>query len=506
MNIRRRMFAIVLSLAFVLCLNTLAAAQSDTGSANSQQLTEVLRQIKALNESLQKTRTELEQSRAEIRELKTCVANLTAALPLASAMGQSAQPEPRSERVSAQAVTQEDLQVLAARVEEQHQTKVESASKFRVKLSGMILLNGFGNAGQVDNIDLANVALRPRGASGGSTGGSMRQSIIGLTGFGPTIAGAHTSGDVQLDFFGGIPSGYAGVSSGLARLRLARLRFDWKETSIIGGLDTPFFSPNSPTSYATVGEPSLSSAGNLWTWTPSIRLEHRFDFESSTWKIEAGLVDADGYGGYAPPVRYPTAAESSRQPSYSVRVSGNHGNAEHRLSVGIAGIYSPLRFYDRSKVNGAGVMVDWQVPIGVHLETSGEFFTGKGLQGFGGLPYSQVQAQDSLHYVVSTAPLLARIGEIGGWSQMKIKVDARNEFNVAAGYGGYDSDEIRDAVDYDYYIATLPSRNQSLLVNYILRPRSNLLLSAEYRRLRTTYVAGPPATADLVGVAAGFLF
>jgi hypothetical protein len=45
-----------------------------------------------------------------------------------------------------------------------------------------------------------------------------------------------------------------------------------------------------------------------------------------------------------------------------------------------------------------------------------------------------------------------------------------------------------------------------LLVNYVLRPRSNLLLSAEYRHLRTTYIVGGPASAELVGVAAGFLF
>jgi cell division protein FtsB len=508
MNTRRRTIAFGLSLVSLFCLSTLAGAQAETGAATSQQVAEVLQQIKVLNESLQQTRAELEQSRAEIRELKSTVANLTAALPATSAAIQGAQPERQSEAASDHAATQEDVQVLAARVEEQHQTKVESASRFRLKLSGMVLLNAFSNAGQVDNVDLPGVALPPRWGTyeGGSVGGSMRQSIIGLTGFGPTVVGAHTSGDVQMDFFGGIPDGYAGVASGVARLRIARLRFDWKTTSVVGGLDTPFFSPNSPTSYATVGEPSLSSAGNLWSWVPSIRVEHRWDLESSMWKIEGGVIDPAGYGGYSPSVRYATAGESSRQPSYSVRFSGNHGNSDQRLSVGVAGIYSPSRFLDGSKVNGAGVMVDWLVPFGTHVETSGEFFTGKGLQGFGGIPYGLVQAQDSFHYASSTAPLLGRIGEIGGWSQLKLKVDPRNEFNVAAGYGGYDSSDIRHAIYSDYYIATLPSRNQSLLVNYIVRPRSNLLLSAEYRHLRTTYVTGSPASADLVGLAAGFLF
>ncbi|MGZ4787041.1 MAG: hypothetical protein ACXVZX_00880 [Terriglobales bacterium] len=508
MNFRRWITAILIPAALFLAYpDTMAVAQSDTHStASSQEVAEVLQQIKVLNESLKQTRAELAESRQEIRDLKATVAHLTATLPNVAPPAQSKQPEMQAESDN-RPVTQEDLQVLSARVEEQHQTKVESTSKFRVKLSGMVLLNAFSNSGQVDNIDLPSVALPRRPwASGGSVGGSMRQSIIGLTGFGPTVVGAHTSGDIQMDFYGGIPSGYFGVSSGVARIRLARLHFDWKETSIVGGLDTPLFSPNSPTSYVSVGEPSLSSAGNLWTWTPSVRVEHRFDFESSTWKIEAGLIDPAGYGGYAPQLRYPTAGESSRQPSYAMRFSGNHGDADHRLSIGVSGIYTPARFYNRSTAHGAGLTLDWQLPFGSHVEISGEFFTGKGLQSFGGLPYGLVQMQDSLHYLSVTSPLLARIGQIGGWSQLKFKVDARNEFNVAAGYGGYNYGAMQDATYSDYYVATLPWRNQSLLVNYILKPRSDLLLSAEYRRLRTSYINGSVPNADIVGVAAGFLF
>ena len=82
-----------------------------------------------------------------------------------------------------------------------------------------------------------------------------------------------------MDFFGGLENTYYGVASGIARLRIARLRLDWKNTSIVGGLDTPLFSPLSPTSYLTVAEPALSAAGNMWTWTPQLRVEHRFEFE-----------------------------------------------------------------------------------------------------------------------------------------------------------------------------------------------------------------------------------
>lgn len=502
MTLQRRMVAITATITVLLLgLNGVASAQA---AATSQEVNEVLQQIKALNDSLRETRAELEQSRAEIRELKATVETLQAALPASG--GTASATETQAETKANRPVTQEDLQMLAARVDEHQQTKVESASKFRVKLSGMVLLNAFSNSGVVDDVDLPTIAIpRQAGYADGSIGGSMRQSIIGITGFGPDLLGARTSADVQMDFFGGLPSGYSGVSSGVARLRIARLRFDWENTSLIGGIDTPFFSPNSPTSYATVGEPAFSSAGNLWAWTPSVRVEHRFDYENLGWKVEAGLFDPAGYSGYTQ-LRYPTAGENSRQPAYAIRLSGRYGNSDRPLTVGVSGIYTPQSFYGFHQLNSAGVMADWLMPLASHFELSGEFFSGKGLQAFGGTPYGIVQSQDSAHYAYVTEPLLAGIGEIGGWSQMKFKVDARNEFNVAAGYGGYDSGAMRDAVYYDYYVASLPARNESLLVNYIIRPRSDLLFSAEFRRLRTTIVTGAPATADQVGVAAGFLF
>jgi hypothetical protein len=45
-----------------------------------------------------------------------------------------------------------------------------------------------------------------------------------------------------------------------------------------------------------------------------------------------------------------------------------------------------------------------------------------------------------------------------------------------------------------------------LFVNYIFRPRSDLLFSAEYRRLRTYESNGSPNSAGQVGLAVGFLF
>lgn len=53
----------------------------------------------------------------------------------------------------------EDLQLLNAKVTEQSQTKVESGSKYRVRLSGIMLLNLFSSAGAVDNLDFPEFAV-----------------------------------------------------------------------------------------------------------------------------------------------------------------------------------------------------------------------------------------------------------------------------------------------------------------------------------------------------------
>jgi hypothetical protein len=85
-------------------------------------------------------------------------------------------------------------------------------------------------------------------------------------------------------------------------------------------------------------------------------------------------------------------------------------------------------------------------------------------------------------------------------------VDARNEFNIAAGTGGRNSTQLREAAMSNSFLMSVPARNQMLFANYIFRPRSDLLFSAEYRRLRTYEVTGSPNTAGQIGLAIGFLF
>jgi hypothetical protein len=254
--------------------------------------------------------------------------------------------------------------------------------------------------------------------------------------------------------------------------------------------------------------PGFASAGNLWAWTPTIRVEQRFGGRFSPLKVEAGFLDPSSTTGYAANsnVRIPSPTQSSRQPTYAVRFSASTKSEDNPATIGVSGVYSPQRFLGNYEVAGWAATLDWKIPLFPRTQLMGEFFTGRGLDGFGGVPLSPLRPVNPAYYAAVTAPELANLGVIGGWSQFKIKVNARNEFNIAAGTGGRNSAGLREAASSNAFLASVPARNQMLFANYIFRPRSDLLFSAEYRRLRTYEITGSPNSAGQIGLAVGFLF
>jgi hypothetical protein len=507
----------VLCVALAGCLPAFAQSASEPKSQ-----AELDAKVQMLSESLEKTRVELSESRSEIRQLRVMLERVlqkmeepgTSTAGVAASQEQAAEESPRNSQEAKPndeqklaRISEDDWQITNARLEELQQDKVESSSKYRLKLSGIVLFNGFGVTGHVDNLDVPTVAVpASSGDSSGALGASLRQSMLGLAGVGPNIFGARTSGDVQMDFFGGLPSGYGAATSGVMRLRVARIRFDWENTSVVVGLDAPFFSPNTPTSYMSLAVPGFASAGNLWTWTPTIRVEQRFLTAISLFKIEAGIMAPSGYAVSSASVRTSNPGENSRQPVYSLRVSANGKNENRPLSVGVSAIYFPQRYEGGTAVSGWGGVTDWRLPLLPHTELSGEFFAGKGLDAFGGVPYVVVQPLDYNAYNSVIAPALAGLRMLGGWSQLKVKLNVRNEFNLAAGTGARSARGISQIALLDPTLQLLSPRNDMWFANYVFRPRSDLVFSAEYRRLRTYQVSGTPAIAGQVGVAAGFIF
>src|SRR5215472_3187535 len=191
----------------LLLVSPTAYAQSGAPSGSDSQ-PELAAKIELLTKSLQQTHTELVESRAEIQQLRAALQEVLSkmnklaaapAVPVDASAENTAGlhvPEagikPDENRVPAQ-ISQDDWEILNARLEEQRQTKVESASKYRLKLSGIALLNAFSTWGRTNNIDVPGIAEHQApGYSSNSVGASVRQSIFGLTGYGPEILGART--------------------------------------------------------------------------------------------------------------------------------------------------------------------------------------------------------------------------------------------------------------------------------------------------------------------------
>lgn len=403
------------------------------------------------------------------------------------------------------ASAEEEYQLLSGKVDEQYQTKVESASKYKVRLSGIVLMNLFSTQGVVDNIDLPMLAYaRPAGDSGGSFGATLRQSEIGFETFGPTLAGARTRADLQLDLAGGFPSVPNGINSGLVRLRTATMRMDWTNTSVVAGQDEIFFSPNSPTSFASLAMPALSGAGNLWGWIPQIRVEHRLPVgEQSNLIFQAGLLDP--VTGEAPNRSYRGAGpgEESRQPAYATRIAWTHSLDGQPLRVGVAGYYNRQDYgFDRN-VDGWAGMADLELPLGRQFSLSGEFYRGKALGGlYGGIGRSVLFSGDP---TVATTEVQG-LDSIGGWAQLKYRPTIKWEFNAAF---GMDNPYASDVKYFPYSVAygdpTL-AKNQAGFANFIYRPRSDLLFSAEYRRLTTYSLIDGGSSAGQLNLMMGVLF
>lgn len=291
--------------------------------ASEPEIVELKNQLNQALSRLETTETELQRTRAEIEALKQ-------RLDLAESV-----PSRQLEQI------QQNEEVNASRTETLDQSKVESESKYRIKVSGTVLFNAGWNRGGVNNLDVPDYAdEHAPGQPSSSIFGSFRQTFVGLQVFGPHIAGARTSGAVDFDFFGGFTGTLDGNVLGIARLRTANLQLDWQRWNVQLAQDTPFVSPLSPTSLASVGTPSLGHSGNLWTWTPQIVLTRKWsagnDYSSA---LQVGVLDP--LGGELPSAgitRTPQSGELTRVPGIGLRQSWTWG---HRgTSVGVSGYFA----------------------------------------------------------------------------------------------------------------------------------------------------------------------
>lgn len=514
-----------------------SAQPKESASADSlpQAVRELRDEVRELRATIAEMRSDSEAARAEaqalrheVEELRAQTSVTQAAIRMGKSEGSAVAPESLqespetqgSEKESSQANVQreaqqsardasleEQYQLLSGKIDDQYQTKVESASKYRMRISGIVLTNLFSNQGTVDNLDIPALAFpRPVGDSGGSFGATLRQSEIGVEVFGPRVAGARTRADLEADFAGGFADVPNGVNSGLMRLRTATMHMDWDNTSLVVGQDGIFFSPSSPTSFATLAQPALSYAGNLWSWVPQIRVEHRFDWgENSSLLLQGGILDPvsgeiPGTSAY----RNAGPGESSRQPAYGTRVAWTHTVFGQPLRFGVGGFYGRQDYGFERTINAWAVMGDLEVPLGSRVSISGKFYRGRALGGlYGGIGQSVLFATSD---VTNGYTEVIGLNSVGGWAQLKYRPFSKLEVNAAF---GMDNPYAKDLEYFQYpytYGGTVWTRNRSGFANVIYRPRSDLLFSAEYRQIETNALTTGLSAAGHLNLAMGVLF
>jgi hypothetical protein len=453
---------------------------------------------------VQQLEQETTASRAEITRLRQELES-ERSTQTASAVPGSEQPTPSDVRIGH---LEEDQQVLSAKVDTQYQTKVESASKYRVRFSGIALFNLFSTHGTVDSIDVPELAYRQGGlSSSGSFGGTLRQSIFGFEVFGPELMGAKTSGSMNFDAGGGLPWVSNGVNMGLVRLRTATMRLDWRDTDVVAGQEQLFFQPNMPTSFASLIVPALSYSGNLWAWTPQIHVDHRFaPTDKSTITVQGGILDSlTGEPPYLAYIWYrpPQAGEASRQPAYAARVAYSHPVFGHTLTIGTAGYYSRENWGFNRDVNGYAALVDWSLPLSEKFALSGSFYRGQAIGGLGGgIGRSVLYSGPLSDPNTSVVPL----NTVGGWTQLKYRATTKLEFNAAFGQDNPFAADLRVFYEPQSYGDPTLTRNQGVFGNVIYRPRSDVLFSLEYRHIKTFSIYDINANAGQVNLGMGILF
>jgi hypothetical protein len=467
------------------------AAQTAPGIAElEKQLEAVSAKMDSMRQELIDSRTELQAMRAEMAELRREVGG--------SSAGET------DTAVSALRASVEQLQetssVLGAEVKQHDQTKVETVSKFPVRIDGAVLFTALSNSGNADNLDVPTVAMPPQpGSPQGSLSAAARQTILGLEATGPHWGQATSSAALSVDFFGSSPYSNTTTAAGLIRLRTAHATLAWPNRALTVAFDRPILSPNQPTSWITVSEPALAWSGNLWSWAPQLEFSQNLP---RGWGAELALIDPPGepHASGSSGIRTPDAAESSRQPGYEAHLRNTLVAGGRQFQWGAGGYYSRHSYPYGQHLDAWAGTVDWRFALAAPLEISGTFYRGRSLGGLGGGAFKDYAAYDA--YTQREG-----LDDEGGWTQVKWKLSQVLEANAAGGEDNAFTGELRNS-DYaseDNAYDNL-ARNLTVYGNLIYRPDTWLLFSGEYRQIRSSPISGSANVNHIVGFAAGYLF
>jgi len=451
-------------------------------------------QSEALQQRLEQTARELAELRQAVRErpaanpdpqipdLKSRIAGLQSQTDELIASAKSPAPaDPKAEERLAS--LEEQVEVNAAQLKEHAQTKVESDSRFRVRLTGALLVNTYLNSSDSANSDAPIFAFPNSVATGQkrhNLGATLRQTRIGLAMTGPRVGNARLGAEAEFDFWGGTTSRSERDVLGVFRIRTASARLDWERSSLEIGQTAPIISPHNPNSLAAVWYPAMASTGNLWQWRPQIIIEHRLRLgDSSDLVLQGGLM--------------PNFNELFRgdtlegDPGYEGRVAFRRKlDDERHIEVGFGGYAERRHFGFGKTVNGFAYTADWNLPLGSRVILNGEAYHGRSvnLAEAGGARIDRLYALSTP--VVTPATIVRGIRTRGGWAQLTVAARRNLDFNLAFGKDDPENDDVRFGSIGNF----TRFKNQSASANFIHQLSQNFQVSLEYRRHWTDYAPG----------------
>jgi hypothetical protein len=434
-----------------------------------------LRQILERLEGLERANRELTE---EVRALRGQLSVATAA-----AQAKTEPPATVEQAADDRAALEEQVSVQKQQLQEQAQTKVESSQRFPIRLKGMVLFNTFINSKQGGEQMYPSIASHPGDANGGA---SLRQSVFGFEYQGPEVAGGgkmHAS--LMMDFFGGT----GGSLDQYLRIRTADVTVDWKNRSLMLGIDKPIFSPRDPTSLAQVGISPLTGAGNLWMWIPQIRYEQRYRFsDEAQVRAQVGVVATREIPSYQTS-NFVADVEPSR-PGLEGRLEFSRNfNGGRRIEVA-PGFHLSTSHVAHLPVPSRVASFDWLVSPWRKMELIGAVYTGQNVAhlGTGGIGEG---------FAVSGPGQVRALHSRGGWSQLTWTATDRLSFHLFAGRQNDHNPELPVGE-----IGT----NFAYGANFFYRLAPNLILSVETSQTRTSYIGIGPRLNNHYDLAFAYLF
>jgi hypothetical protein len=176
---------------------------------------------------------------------------------------------------------------------------------------------------------------------------------------------------------------------------------------------------------------------------------------------------------------------------------------DHPLSFGVAGYYGRQNWLWGHDVDAWAGMTDWQIPILRRLTLSGEFYRGRAVGGLGGAIGQTILYGGNPAYSTTS---IRGLDSAGGWSQLKFQLTPKLELNGVLAEDNAFASDVRGFATDTNNAGPILGRNRGALGNVIYRPRSDLLLSAEFRRLHTFPVYDSASITNQVNLAVGILF